>query len=358
MTDRPTLTTSPPIRAVLKAHPEDFEVEEIAKVEPSGTGDHCWVWIEKRDLTTPEAARRLARALGVDARGVGWGGLKDRHAVTRQWLSLPGVDPGEAAAAVVDGLRVLEARRHPRKLKSGVLVGNRFRMLLREVDRGQVPLLEEVLRELARRGAPNYFGEQRFGRDGRNVEAAKAWLVRGGRPPRDRFRRKLFVSALQSAAFNDVLARRIRDGTIDRVLPGDLLKKTVGGGTFESDEPAIDQPRVEAWEVSPTGPMFGAKMQRAGGAAAALEAEVEAEHDLGPDVYRAMGRLGEGTRRALRIRVEAPAIEPCADGVWLSMTLPAGAYATEVLRELFKGGLVDASRPAPVAPEPAGRSDG
>ncbi len=351
MTHRPTLTESRAIHAVLKAQPEDFEVEEIAKMEPAGSGDHCWVWIEKRDLTTPEAARRLAHAVRVDPRGIGWAGLKDRHAVTRQWLSIPGVTPDQVTETTVAGLRVLDARPHPRKIRSGVLAGNRFRLLLREVDRAHLPLLREILQELMRRGAPNYFGGQRFGRDGRNVEAAKAWLVGGGRPPRDRFRRKLFVSSLQSAVFNHVLARRIRDGTMDRVLPGDLLKKTRGGRAFHSTEPTLDQKRLDHWELSPTGPIFGAKMQRSNGAAGAIEAAAEAEHGLGPEVYRAMGKLGAGTRRPLRVRIEAPELETCADGVRLCMTLPSGAYATEVLRELFKDGLVDASRQPSVTPE-------
>ena len=344
---RPTLTESPPIRAVLKAQPSDFEVEEVAKIEPSGSGEHCWCWIEKRDLTTPEAARRIARALGVDPRSVGWAGLKDRHAVTRQWLSLPATEPARAIAVDLDGLRVLQARRHPRKLRSGALAGNRFTLLLREVDRAHVALLRTLLEELVRSGAPNYFGAQRFGREGRNIDAARAWLLQGQRPPRNRFHRKLFVSVLQSAAFNDVVAQRIEDGTLDRVMAGDLLQKTSSRATFRSEDPATEQARLARWELSPTGPMFGAKMQRALGAAGDLEARIEAAHGLGTEVYRAMGRLGEGTRRPLRVRVEGANLEPCKDGVRLSMTLPAGAYATEVLRELFKGGLVDASRPAP-----------
>ncbi|MEM9071584.1 MAG: tRNA pseudouridine(13) synthase TruD [Myxococcota bacterium] len=344
MASLPSLTPTPACHGVFKAEPEDFQVEEIPKITPEGAGSHCWLWIEKIGLTTPEAARRLADALGAQRREVGWAGLKDRHAKTRQWISIPAAAPEDALALELPGIRVLRAAAHPRKLKSGVAQGNRFVLRIREVAEEAHGQLETSLATLTSRGVPNYFGTQRFGRDGENLGRARAWLVDGGRAPRDRFRRKLFVSVLQSAAFNDVLAARIQGETLDRALMGDVMKKVESGGVFVSDDPLTDQKRIETWEISPTGPMFGSKMRRATSDAEALEAKVEAAHGLGPSVYRAMGRLGPGTRRPLRVKLSDVVTGWTDDTFTLSMTLPAGAYATEVLRELFKDGLIDGSR--------------
>lgn len=336
----PTLTQTPPVEGVFKSVPEDFVVEEIARIEPEGEGDHCWLWIEKRGWTTSRAAREIAEALGADPKSVGWAGMKDRHALTRQWVSMLGVDPAAALEVQRDDLRVLRAERHSRKLKTGVLAGNRFELVVRDVPNDAVATLRGVLEVLERRGIPNYYGAQRFGTD--NLARARRWLVEGERPPRNRKERRFLVSVLQSHAFNAVLAERI--DALDQARVGDVMKKEETGGVFVCTDAEVDGARVAAWEISPTGPMFGRKMTRATEGVATDEHRVEAEHELGDAVYGRMGRLGEGTRRPLRVRIRHAELTPEEDGVRLKFELPAGAYATVALDELFKSGLRDGSR--------------
>ncbi len=336
----PTLTQTPPVVGVFKAQPEDFVVEEIAKIAPEGTGDHCWLWIEKRGLTTARAAKALAERLGVDSKTIGWAGMKDRHAVTRQWISVLGADPEAARAIQEDELRVLEATPHPKKLKTGVLRGNRFALTLREVPPEGLKTLQEALAVLVARGVPNYYGRQRFGVD--NVPRAQRWLIEGGRAPRKRTERRFLVSALQSHAFNQVLSKRI--DALDEAREGDVMRKEETGGMFVSTDLDADAPRVKSWEISPTGPMFGRKMTRAEARVGDDEAAVEEAAGFNDEVYARMGRLGEGTRRPLRIRVHHAELDTCAGGIHLKFELPAGAYATVVLDELFKSGLRDGSR--------------
>ena len=336
----PTLTQTPPVEGVFKSVPEDFVVEEIAKIEPEGDGDHCWLWIEKRGWTTSRAAREIADALGADPKSIGWAGMKDRHAVTRQWVSMLGIEPEAALQLQRDDLRVLEAKRHPRKLKTGVLRGNRFQLRVRDVSPGALATLREALAVLERRGIPNYYGAQRFGVN--NLARAKRWLIEGERPPRKRTEKRFLVSVLQSAAFNDVLAERI--DALDEARSGDVMRKVETGGMFVCTDPEVDGPRVTAWEISPTGPMFGRKMTRATDRVGTDESRVEAAHGLDDAVYARMGRLGEGTRRPLRIRIANASLETANEGIHLNFELPAGAYATVALDELFKSGLRDGSR--------------
>lgn len=336
----PSLTQTPPVEGVFKSVPEDFVVEEIARIEPEGEGDHCWLWIEKRGWTTSRAAREIAEALGADPKSIGWAGMKDRHALTRQWVSMLGPSPEDALAIQRDDLRVLRAKRHPRKLKTGVLRGNRFELRVRDVSPEAMPTLRQALDVLEARGIPNYYGAQRFGID--NLARARRWLIEGGRAPRKRTERRFLVSVLQSHAFNAVLAERI--DALDRARLGDVMKKEETGGVFVSTDVEVDGARVKAWEISPTGPMFGRKMTRAAERVGGDEARIEQAHELDDEVYARMGRLGEGTRRPLRIRIRAAELAADPEGIVLRFELPAGAYATVALDELFKSGLRDGSR--------------
>ena len=315
-----------------KATPEDFVVEELPAYQPSGEGEHLFVWLEKRGRSTQEVAKALARHCGVEERLVSWAGLKDRQALTRQYLCLP-AKAGEPAIGSFahPGVTVLRWARHRNKLKTGHLQGNRFELWLRGVS--DVGALEATIGELKARGVPNY-GEQRFGVTGANAERGKALLLAGGRH-RDRFERKLLLSAYQSALFNRVLAQRLDRGSFDRALAGDVLKKHETGGQFLCEAPEVDQPRVERFEVSPTGPMFGPEMTCPQGEAWALEAEVLAADGVTLETFAAGGDETRGTRRLLRIPLE---VEHAAstDGVKLDLVLPAGSYATVVLRELLK----------------------
>lgn len=321
----------------IREHLEDFEVEEVPAYPPAGDGDHLFVWLEKRDLTTPEAVKRLARALDVDPRAAGWAGLKDRGAVTRQWVSLEGATADAAARVRVDGLRVLDARPHRHKLRTGHLRANRFRLVLRGVPPDAGDRADAVLEVLRRDGMPNYFGPQRFGRDGETARRARAWLVDGGRPPRDRFARKLLSSALQSELFNATVADRLDRGLLTQPLRGDVLRKEDSGGLFICASVAEDAPRLAAWEISPTAPMWGKKARPAEEEAAAFEREVLGDLDL-EALYARLGRAAPGTRRAVRVRPEVHGSAVDGDALTLDFTLPPGSYATVLVRELTKAG--------------------
>lgn len=338
--DLPYLTsTLPGIGGALRTTPEDFFVDEEPAYPPSGTGDHVFVRIEKRGLTTPQAVDRIARALAIDARDIGVAGLKDRHAVTRQWLSLPPpVTPEAARALALDDIVVLEAARHGHKLRTGHVRANRFVLRVRGVAGDAEARARAILDVLATPpGAPNWYGEQRFGRDGDNAERGLA-IVRGERPPRDRKLARLLVSALQSKLFNDWLVARLADGLYARVLAGDILHKT-GGGQFVCEDPRIDEPRLRAGEVAITGPMFGDRMRRPpdGSEAARREQRILEAAGLTADAFASVRAIAEGTRRDAAIAVGAPAVRAIEPGVLeVAFSLPGGAYATAVMRELVK----------------------
>lgn len=330
----PYLTAGvPPAGGSFKAAPEDFEVEELPAYEPNGEGEHLFLWVQKRGRSTPEVAKALARHLGLQERDVSWAGLKDRQALTRQYLCVPSKVEAKLAGFTLPGVEVLRAARHRNKLKSGHLRGNRFRLVLRGVV--DVEAARAALALLAARGVPNFFGDQRFGQDRENAARGKQILQAGGRH-RDRFERKLFLSAYQSELFNRVLARRVEAGTVTTAQPGDVLKKHETNGEFVCTEPAVDQPRVDAFEVSPTGPIFGPEMRVPEGAPGAAEALVLEEDGVTPALFEAGGDETRGTRRVLRIPLSALAVEVNADVLTVSFELPAGSYATVVLREVLK----------------------
>lgn len=330
---------------VLKASPEDFEVEEVPNYPASGEGTHVYATIEKVDLATPEAIKRLARALGIAERDVGCAGMKDRRAVTRQRLSFPPpVTPEAVRALVVDGVRVLDATRHGHKLKTGHLAGNRFRLIVRGLA---VPAAEAEARARAildalavPPGLPNWYGEQRFGAAGDNATRGLA-LLRNEKPvppPRDGRERRLLVSALQSDLFNRVLGRRLEAGTLATVLEGDVLRKVMTGGLFVTPDPAVDGPRLAAGEVCPTGPMFGPKMvaPTPGSPAAALEEAVLGERGIRAEEFAGTS-LAEGTRRPLAVPLRDVAVAVVGDdALSFAFTLPPGSYATVALAEVVK----------------------
>jgi tRNA pseudouridine13 synthase len=332
----------------VKASPEDFRVDEQPAYAPSGTGPHLWLHVEKRDRTTRDVVRALARALGVAERDAGYAGLKDRAAVTTQWLSFPcGRDP-DAASLGGDGYRILAASRHANKLRPGHLRGNRFSVAVRG---GDIARAQACAAALAERGLPNFFGAQRFGAAGRNAEIGRALLLgrlddaEVRRAARDRFLRRLVISAWQAGAFNRWLAERMRDGLFAAAIAGDALKKLATGGVFTCEDPAVDTARVLAFEVSPAGPMFGHKLRPAEGLAAEREARLLAEEGVDLAALARGGGEAEGTRRAARLPV-AVALEPEEDGYRASFELPKGTYATVVLAELTKtepGDLPDAA---------------
>ena len=354
-----------PIASIFKARAEDFEVDELPAYLPNGAGEHLYVHFEKRGLDTEQAVRSIAQALGSPIRDAGWAGLKDKHAVTRQWASFLHREPKDASqpstesslatlAEMQPGIRVLEVSRHNNKLRTGHLRGNRFVLRLRGVEASRVADLEQTMRWLCAHGAPQFYGVQRFGRGGDNIARAKAWIVDGGKAPFKPFERKLLVSALQSAVFNALLAGRVERDELSRILDGDLVRKEDSGGLFIADDVAEVQARADRLEVSATGPMLGAEMKWPEREAKAREEEAMRAFGLDQEKLERVKQAGAGTRRAYRVLLQEgdvatePADESVPSGseavVRISFTLPAGAYATEILRELTRGGAHEPER--------------
>lgn len=328
----------PAVAGRIKSTPEDFVVEELPAYVPSGEGEHLYLWIEKRGLNTVDAARALATALDTPFAEVGWAGLKDRHAVTRQWLSFhcTQTPSPEALTLLVEGVRVLESTRHLNKLRTGHLRGNRFSLRLCEVPEGHEVQAQACLARLQERGLPNYYGSQRFGHGGRNLISGYGMVVQGERAPGKPFLRKLFMSALQSALFNVWLATRLERELFDRVLEGDVLRKEDTGGLFLCSDPTTDHERSERWEISITGPMFGSRMKSPEAAALTLETELLERWGIDAACLKRAEKYGEGTRRPARVRPEAVHCERIQDDLLLSFELPKGAYATVLVEELTK----------------------
>lgn len=333
----PLLTPDlPGVGGRLRATPDDFQVDEIPSYEPSGTGDHLYLWVEKRDVGPEHLLRVLADRAGVPVAALGTAGLKDRHAVTRQWVSLPKEAEPRLGQLDGDGIRVLHHSRHVNKLKPGHLRGNRFRIRVRGADRTQADSLTAILDRVRSHGLPNYYGPQRFGRDGSTVELGLNILSGRQRRRIRPFQFKFALSAVQSVAFNRWLALRLSDGLLRTVLPGDVLMKWPAGGLFVSDDPVVDQPRLDARELVPGGPMFGGRMYEARDVAAEREAAALVAVGLPAEAFRGFGKLMSGTRRHALIYLDDLAHEWDADGLVLAFTLPAGSYATVLLAEVMK----------------------
>jgi tRNA pseudouridine13 synthase len=332
--DLPWAHGGPSLRARFKAEVEDFEVDELLGFEPTGAGEHVFLRIEKRGANTGWIAGRLARIAGVAPVAVGYAGLKDRHGVARQHFTvhLPRQAEPDWSPLAADGARVLMATRHRRKLPRGALAGNRFRIALRAVQ-GDAQAAQARLAAIAAGGVPNYYGEQRFGRAGGNVAAARAMFA--GRRV-ERAQRSILLSAARSHLFNTLLALRVQDGSWQQALEGDVFQLDGRGSVF-GPEP-IDEvlrQRVAIGEIHPTGPLWGTGPLRSTASVADREAAVAgAEPELAAGIVAA-GMAQE--RRALRLRVKALVANwPSPDQLVLGFELPAGTYATVVLRELAR----------------------
>lgn len=323
---------APPVRGVIRREPDDFRVDEELGFTPSGAGEHVLLHIRKRGLNTDDVTRLLARHAGVALRDVSYAGLKDRHAVTSQWFSvtLPGKAAPDWSALNGERVTVLAAARHARKLRRGALTGNRFTLLVRELD-GDVAALVERLRQVAAEGVPNYFGDQRFGRD--NVERARRMLA-GRLRVRDRFERGIYLSALRSLLFNAVLARRVADGSWRQALAGDALVLAGSRSFFVADD--IDEAlraRVAAHDVHPSGPLWGEGELASRAAARQLEEEALQAYRADAEALARSGLAME--RRPLRLRPQALEFDCSEPGcLRIGFGLGAGGYATVVLREL------------------------
>jgi len=381
----------------LRVETDDFQVTEIPRYEPSGSGPHAYLWVEKRGLATHEMVHRLAKALGRSWRDFGTAGLKDARAVTRQWVSIEHVDPAAVANLSGDGWRVLAATRHRNKLKTGHLQGNAFHIVVREVGPEALERARAVLERLGQCGVPNIYGPQRFGMRCDSHLIGRALLTRDWRevcdqllgrpaesdpPATQRFRslydqgqhrearevlprgnrnqaavletllrtkgdhgraaralpkqmRRFFISAWQSALFNRVVARRMPD--LGRLIKGDLAWLHDRGAVFEVEDVGAEQGRADRFEISPSGPMFGARMKWPTGRPGEIEAEVLAASGLEAEVFGGGGSSGaRGGRRPLRVPLVGAAVERAAEGIRVLFSLPRGSYATVVMDEITK----------------------
>lgn len=327
------------LTGTIRSAPEDFVVEEMLGFEPTGQGEHLFLTLEKRGANTVWVAQQLARWAGVPEHAVGYAGLKDRHALTRQAFTvhLPGREAPALESLAIEGVAVLAASRHARKLPRGALRGNRFRLRVREV-RGVPDAIAQRLAQIAARGVPNRFGEQRFGRDGGNLGAARE-LFAGKRFAREK--RSILISSARSELFNRILDERIRQAAWDRALPGEVFMLDGSHSVFvpQADDEALDA-RLAAFDIHPTGALWGAGEPRSSEAVRAIEDAVAAA-----DPQLASGLAGVGLkqeRRALRLPVRALAWSIDGDVLSIAFELPAGSYATAVLDAL--GAMRDGSR--------------
>lgn len=328
----------PVAEAVLRASPEDFQVEEALGFAPSGEGEHIFLHIRKRNQNTAWLADQLARVAGVKPLDVSYSGLKDRRAVTTQWFSIywPKGEAPDFSALWNEDIQLLAQTRNNRKLRRGAHQGNRFVITLRELA-GDPQAVDARLQVIGAEGVPNYFGEQRFGRDGGNLAAGKQLLAErlaGGSRRRDDRREGLYLSALRSALFNQVLSARVQAGSWNRQLPGDVLNLD-GRGSFFMPKPEdtdLDI-RLGSLALHPTGPLFGKGVAVVDAEVAVLEEALATEARTIVEGLIAVGM--EAQRRALRLAVPGLRAEWLDSATLrLGFTLTAGSFATAVLREL------------------------
>ncbi|WP_285352683.1 tRNA pseudouridine(13) synthase TruD [Pseudomonas sp. ME-P-057] len=319
--------------AVLKATAEDFQVDEVLDIPLSGDGEHLWLWVEKRGLNTEEAARRLAKAAGVPLRTVSYAGLKDRQALTRQWFSiqLPGKADPDMSAAENDSLKILDSKRHKRKLQRGAHAANGFTLRLTQLQADTVRL-DERLESIRQHGIPNYFGAQRFGHEGGNLGEARHYAERQALPEQRNVRSRL-LSTARSYVFNQVLAARVADGSWQRGQVGDLLAFTDSRSFFPAGEAECSDPRLAILDLHPTGPQWGEGESPASGATAELENTVAARE---ASLCNWLIKAGmEHERRILRLPIGRLTWHyPEPDILQLEFVLPAGCFATALVREL------------------------
>jgi tRNA pseudouridine13 synthase len=318
----------------LKVEPEDFVVREWLGFAADGEGDHLLLTVRKRGANTHWVAKELAKRAGVHPREIGYAGLKDRHAVTEQAFTVPGrtADPAQWQGFSGEGFEVLAASRIRRKLKRGSHKGNDFEIVVRDVSAGRDQLAER-LALIASQGVPNYFGPQRFGRGGRNLDVAETWFS-SGKSPFDRLDRSFALSAARSALFNTVLAARVKDGTWNRLLDGDVANLDGSGSIFPVavvDDVLAERSR--RLDIHPTGPLQGRGESRVGAAIAQLE-----DAALSPWAHWVSGMAAAGVeheRRALRLNVQGLEWDCTGTDLTLRFRLGKGAFATSVLAELI-----------------------
>ena len=342
--------------------PEDFIVEELPLYEPSRTGTHTYFAIRKRNLSTMEAINRIARELQVHTRNIGYAGLKDKNAVTTQVLSVEGVTPERVLRIEQPAIEVLWAERHAHKLRVGHLRGNRFELTLRDIPHDTLTQIKTATDRLVTEGVPNRFGVQRFGNKNdshligkalvkADWETLKCYISANDDVLQQKFDRKpaetvvhamphrlrrLYLSAYQAHLFNRVLEKRMPH--LGKLLDGDIAVKHSNGAPFLVENATTEQPRADAFEISPSGPIFGYKMRMPSGDIRESEISVLRDDSVRFEKFRKVAGIRlPGTRRPLRMPIQLHEVSTIGTniGIRLSFTLPAGGYATVVLEELL-----------------------
>ncbi len=365
LADLPRLLNFNRLPGVLKADYTDFVVEEIPLYTPAGDGTHIYFLLEKTGLSTMNALGDIARALNVKRRDIGYAGLKDARAVTRQWMSVEHVDPRKVSSLDVPRMRVLKVDRHRNKLKLGHLRANRFTIRVRQTHPDRLADLQDALRQLVSQGVPNYFGQQRFGgrgdtwavgraiaagdmqtaldlilgrpgpydhgeilrgrqlyEAGRYQDALKRWpgmfrnerralkalaqsrgTAKRGFYAIDLQLRRFYISAYQSHLFNQVVARRL-PLSLGKLMAGDLAIRHANQAVFVVENAEVEQPRADSFEISPSGPLFGYRMTAPGGVPAEMEAAVLAAEELRANAFELGHSRVQGSRRPMRFPLE------------------------------------------------------
>jgi tRNA pseudouridine13 synthase len=326
----------PGVGGTLKAVPEHFQVEEILPYAACGEGEHVFATLRRKMWNTADVAAELARCFGLKSMDVGWGGRKDKQAVTTQTFSLHlpmSMDLSEVGARLA-GLpfEILDLQRHRNKIKTGHVAANRFRILLSQVAPSALEPARAIAAAIQRQGLPNFYGEQRFGIQMANIDRGLHLLDRR-RPVRGK-QDDFLVSALQSALFNLWLAERMRRGQYHTLLAGDVAQKTDTGGLFVVQDLTEASLRFAQGAIAYTGPMFGAKMMAATDSAGQYETALSEAFGLDADALKRL--KAPGSRRRASLGIEDLAVEPDDQGLLFTFTLPPGAYATIVLREFMR----------------------
>jgi len=327
----------------IRASIDDFVVEEVSSIEPSGTGSHLYLSLTKANITTREVQVKLADLFHLRPQEIGTGGLKDKDAEATQVFSLlfekGKIDPHVAARSVEEAIdvQVNWAKYHGVKFRAGHLVGNSFRVLISDIKVPGEEALDRSLKiadRIHRIGIPNFYGEQRMGRRGKNAKAG--WdILHGEKNVGNRWLSRYLISAYQSYLCNRYLAERVDRGIFDRLIPGDIIENHETGERTHIDNPKGLQPRYINREVSFTAPMFGPKMTKATGEAGVIEDRVFAESGLSNKLLKRNRVTGTRRRGRLTPRID---IEAKQRGVQLSFTLHKGGFATTLLREFMKSG--------------------
>jgi len=317
----------------LRRFAEDYIVDEIPLLEPEGEGEHVWLKIRKRHTNTDFVARQLQKLANVKSMAVSYAGMKDRHALTTQWFSvhLPGAEEPDWQLLACDEIEILESKRHSRKLRRGTLLGNQFNIQVRDID-VDTELLTQRANSIKQQGVPNYFSSQRFGHGGANINKAHAMFAGDRRIKRHQ--RSIYLSSARSMLFNHILAQRVEAGSWNTLQPGDICLRTGKRGFFAvynvNDE--FEQ-RLAAGKIHPTAPLWGRGELPVTGDIKELEAQLPRDF---PEWCKGLEKAGlKMERRALRLMPEHFSFKKNNDGVSVSFRLPAGCYATSVIRELF-----------------------